>query len=125
MLCFWLLFLLCHITHPLRCCHSHALLEGGVKCTITAEAALIGQLLHRYRLMGCVCFLVEVNEVLNAQTVDVGIVGGALLGKVLTEIDTVDAYLYGKLREGHVVLQIELRLFTVPFQQWPDLVANG
>ena len=124
-LCFCLPFLLRHITHPPRCRHSHALLEGGIKCTVTAETALEGQLLNSYRQMGCGSLLVEVDEVVDAQTVDVGIVGGTLLCKVLAEIDAVDAYLSGELGKGYVVLQVELRLLAVLSQQWSYLVADG
>jgi len=44
---------------------------------------MIGQLLGAYWLMGCDCLMVEVNEVLDAQTVDVRIVSDSLQGKVL------------------------------------------
>ena len=119
------LFLFRHVTHPLRCRHSHDLLEGGIECAVTVETTLVGQLLHRYRLMGGGRLLVQVDEVPDAQTVDVTVVGGVLHGKVLTEIDTVDTYLLGKLGEGNVVLQVELRFLAVLFQQWANLVANG
>ena len=41
--------------------------------------------------------MVEVNEVLDAQTVDVRIVRDSLLGKVLAEVGTVDANQCGEL----------------------------
>ena len=52
--------------------------------------------------------MVEVNEVLDAQTVDVRIVSDSLQGKVLAEVGTVDANRCGELGKRNVVLQIEL-----------------
>ena len=113
------------VTHPLRSRHSHALFESSVKSAVGAESTLVSQLLNRYGLMDGGSLMVEVDEVTDAQPVDIGIVGGTLIGKVLAEIDTVDTYLLGELGEGDVVLQIELRFLAVPPQQRPDVVTNG
>lgn len=78
--------------HPLRHGHAHNLLEGGTECAVTAEPTLIGQLLGNDRLTVGDGFTVEVDEMPDAQTVDVGIVGGALQGEVLTEIHAIGAY---------------------------------
>ena len=78
-----MLLLLLHSTYPLCSSHSHGLFEGSIKCTVSAETALVGQLLYHCRLMGCCRFVVKVNEVLDAQTIDVGIISGTLHGKVL------------------------------------------
>ena len=43
---------------------------------------------------------------LDAQAIDVGIVGGILRGKVLAEVGAVNANQCGKLGNGDVVLQI-------------------
>ena len=68
--------------------------------------------------------MVELDEVLDTQTVDVGIVGGTLRGKVLTEIDTVGAHLFGELGSGYVVLQVELRFLAILLQQRSN-VSDG
>ena len=41
--------------------------------------------------------MVEVDEVLDAQTIDVGVVRDTLQGKMLAEVGTIDANLLGKL----------------------------
>ena len=92
------------------------MLEGCTECAITAETALVGQLLGGYRLMIYDCLVVEIDEVLDAQTVDVGIVCDTLQGKVLTEVGTVDANLFGELRDRNVVLKIKLRFFAMLLQ---------
>ena len=117
--------LLSNTTHPLCCSHSHCLLEGGAECAITAEATLIGELLGYYRLMGSESFIVEFDEVLDAQTVDVGIVGNTLHGKVLTEIDTISTNQLGELGYGNVMLQIELRVLAMLLQQSLNVIVDG
>ena len=57
--------------------------------------------------------MVEVNKVLDAQTVDVLIVSDALHGKVLAEVGAVDANQCGELGKRDIVLQIELRFLAI------------
>lgn len=83
--------------HPLRCGLSHILFEGGIKCAVTAEATLIGQLLDGYRLMGSDGFMVEVDKMLNAQTVDVCIICDTMQGEMFAEVGAVDSNQCGKL----------------------------
>ena len=61
-------------------------------------------------VLGSEGFVIETDEMLDAQPVDIGIVGDTLPGEVLTEIVAVGAYGLCKLRDGQVVLQIELRV---------------
>ena len=100
--------LLCRnlVTYPLCSVHSHYLLEGNAERIVTTETTLIGQLLDGHRLMGRNCLMVEVDEVLDAQTVDVFIITDTLQGKVLAEVGTIDANLIGELGQGNVVMQI-------------------
>ena len=85
---------------PLCCSHSHNPLKGITECVVIAETTLVGQLLGGNRLMFCNCLTVEVDEVLDAQTVDVPIVSDALRGKILAEIGAVGANQFGKLDNG-------------------------
>ena len=101
--------------HPGGNGRSHDLLEDGAECAVAAETALVGQLLGYHWLAGSDCLMVELDEVLDTQTVDVGIVGGTLRGKVLTEIDTVGVHLFGEFGSGNVVLQIKLRFLAKSF----------
>ena len=89
---------------PLRHSHSLHLLEGNAECIVTTKATLVGQLLCSYRLMGCGCLMVKTDEVLDAQTVDVGIVSHSLTGEMLAQIETVGANQVGKLGKSEVVL---------------------
>ena len=52
--------------------------------------------------------MVELDKVLDTQTIDVGIVSHALTGEMLAQIETVGSNSLCKLGEGDVVLQIEL-----------------
>ena len=58
---------------------------------------------------------------LDAQPVDIGIVSDTLRGKVLAEVRAVNANQCGKLGDGDVVLQIELRFLTMLLQQGADV----
>ena len=111
--------------HPGGDGRSHDLLEDGAECAVAAVTALVGQLLGYHWLAGSDCLMVELDEVLDTQTVDVGIVGGTLRGKVLTEIDTVGAYQFGELGSGYVVLQVELRFLAILLQERSNVVTDG
>ena len=65
--------------------------------------------------------LVAVDEVVDAQVVDIDVVGDALPRKILAEIVAVGAYLLGQLLQGEVVLQVELRGHAALGQQMLDL----
>ena len=90
--------------HPLRCSHSPDLFEGCIQCAVITETAVVGQLLGAYWLMSCDSLMVKVNEVLDAQTIDVSIVSDSLQSKVFAEVGTVDANQCGELGKRDVVL---------------------
>ena len=79
------------------------------------ETTLMGQLLDRYRLMGCDSLMVKVDEVLDTQAVNVSTISDTLRGKVFAEVYTIGANLLGKLHSGNVVLQIELWFLAISF----------
>ena len=56
----------------------------------------------------------------DAQAVDIGIVGDALLGKVLTKIGAVRANGFGQLGKRQVVTQIEAGLLAMFAEQTSD-----
>ena len=114
-----------HAVHPDGDSHPHSLFEDGTERAVAAETALVGKLFGYHRLAGGDCLMVELDEVLYAQAVDVGIVGAALHGKVLAEIDAVGAYQFGELRHRDVVLQVEPRLLAILLQQRADFVGGG
>ena len=62
---------------------------------------------------------------LDAQSVDIGIVSHAPTGEILTQIETVGSDSLCKLGNGNVVLQIESRILAMLLQQWSDIVAHG
>ena len=70
-------------------------------------------MLDHYRLMGNDCLMVEFNKMLDAQSVDVGIVSRVLIGEMLAQIKTIGSNNMSKLGKGNVVLQIELRLLAI------------
>ena len=86
--------------------------------------------MNRYRLKSCGCLFIELDKVLDAQSVDIDIVCDVLTREIQTEIETISSNGFGELDKGDVVLQIELLVLTVLLQQWPDIlqsraVANG
>ena len=113
------------VAHPLRRSHSHDLLEGDTECIIITETTLKGQFLGGYRLMGSCCLMVFVDKMLNAQPVDVGIVGCALTGEILAEIQAVGSNLLNKLGKGEVVFLVELLFLAILLQHRLDIIANG
>ena len=64
--------------------------------------------MNRYRLKSCGCLFIELDKVLDAQSVDIDIVCDVLTREIQTEIGTIGANQHGELRNGNVVLQIEL-----------------
>ena len=83
---------------------SHALFEGGAEGAVAPEAALVGQLLGGESALVSDGFTVEVDEVIDAQAVDVSVVGQALLGEILAEVIVVGANGLSKLGKREVVL---------------------
>lgn len=61
--------------HPHRDRLPHTLFEGCCKSAVTPETALLSQLLGSERAIGSDSLLIETHEVLDAQAIDIGIVG--------------------------------------------------
>ena len=98
--------LLGRFAHPSRNGHSHALLEGEAEGAVAAVAAVVGQLLGGDGLPCGDCLAIETHKVVDAEVVDIGIVGHAMTGEKLAEIEAVDADSCGELLQGQVVLQV-------------------
>ena len=111
--------------HPLRCVHSHHFFEGDTECIVTTETTLVCQLLGGNRLVACGGLMVEIDKVLDAQTIDIAIVSDTLRGKVLAEVGTVNANQCCKLGNGDIVLQIESRFLTMLLQQGTDVLGQA
>ena len=111
------------VAHP--CCHrlSHALLEGEAEGAVASVTAVAGQLLGCEGALGGDGIAVEMDEVIDAQIVDVGIVGGVLAGEILAKIETVGTNGLCKLGDGQVVLQVELRVNTILLQQRSNVIG--
>ena len=95
--------------HPRRDSLAHALLEGKAEGAVAAVAAIVGQLLGNDRLLGSSGLVEEVNEMVDTQIVDIGIVGGVLTREILAEVETVGANGLSQLGDGQVVLKVKLR----------------
>ena len=74
-----------------------ALLEGKAEGAVAAVATIAGQLLGEDGLPSSEELLVATDEVVDAQIVDIGIVGNALTGEIQTEIEAVGANRLGQL----------------------------
>ena len=77
--------------HPGGYALAGALGEGAAEGAVAAEAALLGQLLYLERLSGGGDLLIETDEMVDALTVDISIIGDALTRKVLAEVRAVGA----------------------------------
>ena len=86
-----LLFHASGVAHPGRHGLSNALFEGRTEGAVASEAALGGQLLGSERTLCGDGFMVKVDKMVDAQTVDVGVVGQALLGEILAEVIVIGA----------------------------------
>ena len=100
--------------YPRRHVLSHALLEGIAESGVVAVAAVLGQFPDGAPLLSSDGLAVEADEMVDAQTVDVGIVGGSLPREILAEIVAVGANSRGELVDGQVVLQVELSVYAMP-----------
>ena len=109
------------VAHPRGDALPHALLKGVAEGAVAAVAAVVGQLLGGERLARGDGLMVAADEVLDAQAVDVGIVCEPLLGEESAQVGVVGADSLGELRQGEVVLQVELCGYAMLFQQLLDL----
>jgi hypothetical protein len=68
---------------------SRLALNDTTKSTVTAVATLLSQLLGTEVALFSNSLMIEVDKVMDAQIVDIGIIGHALTGEILAEIVTV------------------------------------
>ena len=108
--------------HPRRDALACAQHERTAEGAVSAEAALLGQLLGDDGLAGLGSLLTTADEIVDAQVVDIGVVGDALAGEILAQIRAVCADGRCQLRQGEVGLQVKLRVGAVLFQQLLNLV---
>ena len=121
----WFEGLLGSVTHPRRDRLTHALLEGYGKSAITPETALLGQLLSGEGTIGCDSITLESDKVLDAKTIDIGVISGVLTCKILAEIIAVGSDGLAELTERDVLAQVELSSLAIVLQQLSDVVRNG
>ena len=95
---------LIHFTHPCRHGLPHALLKGEGEGAVTAVATPVRQLLGGDVALVSGSLAIELDKMADAQVVDIGIVGSALTGEILTEIETVGSNLFCQLYNTQVVL---------------------
>ena len=108
-------------THPRGDALAGALLEGEAEGAVAAVAAFAGQLLGYDGHSGSDDLLVATDEVVDAQVIDIGVVGDALTGEELAEVEAVGANGLGQLLQREVVLQVKLRGDAVLCQLSLDL----
>ena len=95
-----------HLVHPLPDALAHPLLEGEPEGAVAVVAAFACQLLGCEGTVFGNSLTIETRDMINAQVVDIGIVGDALGGEILAEIETVGPDSFGKLGNVQVVLQV-------------------
>lgn len=100
------------------------LLESNGEGAVAAKTALLSQFRGGGRTQRGDAVAVESHEMLDAQAVDIRIIGDVLLGEILTKVGAVGADGGGELLQGEIVLQIELGGFAVLFQQGSDIQRN-
>ena len=104
------------MAHPRGDALAGALLEGEAEGAVAAVAAFAGQLLGHDGLSGSDDLLVAVDEVVDAQVIDIAVVGDALTGEIHAEVGTVGANGLGQLLQREVVLQVKLCFYAVYLQ---------
>ena len=107
--------------HPVCYRLAHALRAGEAESAVTVVTAFADQLLDGKGLLGAGDLLVAADEIVDAQIVDIGVVGDALTGEILAEIRAVGANRPGQLLKAQVVLQVKLCGRAVLCQQLFDL----
>ena len=85
-------YLLSGVLHPRRNGLPGVLFERRAEGAVATEAAIVGQLLGGERTLVSDGIVVEVDEMADAQAVDVGVVGQPLLGEMLAEVVMVGTY---------------------------------
>ena len=113
--------LLCSVSHPHHDRLTHTLLESCSKSAIAPETALLSQLLSGEGTISGDSLTIESDKVLDAQAVDIGIVGSVMLREVLAEVSAIGADGPAEIVEFEVVLQIELCGLAILFQQLADV----
>ena len=73
----------------------------------------MSQLLDGERALGGNSLAIESDEMIDTQIVDISIIIHALAGEILTQIESVGTNGLGKLDDGQVVLQVELRVYAI------------
>ena len=105
--------LLLSAMHPRCNGSSHDLLERVAEGAVAVETTLERQLLGgKFTPVGQRLFI-EADKVADAKTVDVSVVGDALLGKVLAQISTVCTDGTCQLCQRKVVLQVQPLVFAM------------
>ena len=113
--------LLGYAAHPGSHALARALRERSAEGAVAAKTTLLGQLLDTDGLPGSGCLLAAADEVVDAQVVDLCVVGDALMREILAEIETVGANGLSQLLKGEVVLKVELCVHAMLFQQFLNL----
>ena len=85
------------IVHPDGYALACTLLEGKAEGAVAAETAFLGQFLGDDGLFGSGNLLVAADEVVDAQVIDIAVVGDALTGEIQAEVGTVGANGLGQL----------------------------
>ena len=111
--------------HPGRNGGPHVLLERGAEGAVAVEPALESELLGGEGALVCHGLMIQADEVADAQPVDVGVVRDALLGEVLAQIVAVRADGLGQIGQGEVMLQVELLVLAMLFQEGADVGAGN
>ena len=103
-------------------CHalSHALLEGQAEGAVAAVAAFTGQLLGSNGLVDSDSLTIEIHKLIDAEVIDVSIVGHAMAGEELAEIVAINTNGCGELLQGQVMLQVKLSTYATLVQQLLD-----
>ena len=71
-------------------------------------ATLLSQMLGSDGALGIDGLTIETDKVIDAQIVDIGIVGRALIREILAKIESIGSYNLSKLKKGQVMLQVDL-----------------
>ena len=106
-----------HVVHPRSHVLPHTLLEGEPEGAVTPVSAFACQLLGGEGTAFGNSLTIKSDEIIDAQIVDIGIVGDAQGREILAEIETVGSDSFGKLGNVQVVLQVKSRVYAMALKQ--------
>ena len=113
------------LLHPIGFGEAGDSLKGSAEGAVTLVTAPFCQSKHGDGTVSLSCFTIEADEVVNAQPVDVVVIGRSLFCEIATQIVAVRLDGIGQLHQRQVVFQVQLFAFATLFQHGTDIISDS